>query len=306
MNISLIDFSINFVYHKCGMKILITGSSGNIGSKIAEIVTQRGICIGVDLLPGKFTTHLGSITNQKFMNEIIPRVDAIIHTAAYLTPHVGVKSDQEFRQVNVYGTEVLLNQAIRHNIKRFVFTSTTSVYGCTTRPKTEAIWVTETLSTNPEDIYDLTKLEAEQLCQQASRTGMNTIILRMSRCFPEPDHLQVFYRLYRGVSRRDVAEAHWLAATSTIPGSETFIISAASPFQQTHTRTLLIDPWKVINRIHPQASQLFDYMQWKKPSSIDRVYVIDKAKSILNYQPQENFWNFLQSKVGLMKEDRKQ
>jgi UDP-glucose 4-epimerase len=300
MSRSLIDFTINIVYHKGGMRILITGSSGNIGSKIAEIVTQRGICIGVDLVPGKFTTHLGSITDQKLMKEIIPGVDAIIHSAAYLTPHLGVKSEHEFRYVNVHGTEVLLNLAIRHNIKRFVFTSTTSVYGCTTRPKTEAIWVTEALSPNPEDIYDLTKLEAEQLCQQASRTGMNSIILRMSRCFPEPDHLLVFYRLYRGVSRRDVAEAHWLAATSSIPGSETFIISADSPFQQTETRMLFIDPWKVIDGLYAQASKLFDQMKWEKPASVDRVYVIEKAKRLLNYQPQDNFITFLQRKAGLI------
>ena len=280
------------------MKILITGSSGNIGSKIAETVSQHATCIGVDLVPGRFTTSLGSITNQRFMEEIVSGVDAIIHSAAYLTPHVGVIGDDEFWHVNVHGTEVLLDLAIRNNIGRFVFTSTTSVYGCTTRPKTEAVWVTEALAPNPEDIYDLTKLEAERLCQEASKAGINTIILRMSRCFPEPEALQVFYRLYRGVSAHDVADAHWLAVSSAISGTELFNISADPPFQQTETRALLNDPWKVIDRIYPEASRMFDQMIWEKPSSIDRVYVIDKAKRLLNYQPQDNFWAFLQSKAS--------
>lgn len=281
------------------MKILITGSSGKIGSKIAEKVAQQGPCVGVDLVPGRFTTHLGSITDKRFMNEILSGVDAIIHSAAYLTPHVGVISDDEFHHVNVYGTEVLLDLAIQHNIKRFVFTSTTSVYGCTTRPKTVAIWVTEALAPNPEDIYDLTKLEAERLCQEASNAGMTTVILRMSRCFPEPDHLQVFYRLYRGVSAQDVAEAHWLAVSSSFLGTDIFNISADSPFQQTDTRALMNDPWSVIDRIYPEARKLFDQMKWEKPSSIDRVYVIDKAKRLLNYHPQDNFWSFIQNKVSL-------
>jgi UDP-glucose 4-epimerase len=280
------------------MKILITGSSGNIGSKIAETVTQHATCIGVDLIPGRFTTHIGSITDKQFMAGIIPGLDAIIHSAAYLTPHVGVIGDDEFRRVNVYGTELLLDLAILAKVERFVFTSTTSVYGCTTRPKTEAIWVTETLAPYPEDIYDRTKLEAERLCQEASRSGLNTIILRMSRCFPEPEALQVFYRLYRGVSAHDVAEAHWLAVSRAVSGIELFNISADSPFQPTDTRALLNDPWHVIDRIYPQAGRLYDQLKWEKPSSIDRVYVIDKAKRLLNYQPRDNFWEFLQSKAS--------
>lgn len=232
------------------------------------------------------------------MAGIMTGVDAIIHSASYLTPHVGVKSDEEFQHVNVQGTEVLLDLAIRHNIKCFVFTSTTSVYGCTTRPKTEAIWVTEALAPNPEDIYDRTKLAAEQLCQQAAKTGMTTIILRMSRCFPEPEALQVFYRLYRGVSRRDTAEAHWLAVSGSIKGTETFNISAEPPFHQTETGELLNDPWSVIDRIYPEARRLYEKMKWEKPTSIDRVYAIDKAKRILDYQPQDNFWEFLQSKAN--------
>lgn len=279
------------------MKVLVTGSSGAIGSKIAATVSKHGICVGVDLVPGKFTTHLASITEKGIINKIVSGVEAIIHTAAYHAPHIGMVSDDKFRDVNVYGTEVLLDLAIRHNIKRFVFTSTTSVYGCSTRPKVEAVWVTEDLAPNPEDIYDLTKLEAEQRCQQASEAGVNTIILRMSRCFPEPDHLQVFYRLYRGVSVQDVAEAHWLAVSSTNSGTEIINVSADPPFEPSETRALLTDPWEVIERIYPGTSKLFDQMKWEKLSSIDRVYVVDKAKRVLNYQPKDNFWMYMQSKI---------
>lgn len=280
------------------MKVLVTGSSGHVGSKIAERVTEHGSCVGVDLVPGRFTTHLSNITNKAFMSEVISGVDAMIHAAAYHAPHVGVIAEDEFRYVNVHGTEVLLNLAIQKNIDRFVLTSTTSVYGCTTRPKTEAIWVTEALDPNPEDIYDLTKLEAEQLCQEASRSGIGTIILRMSRCFPEPDYLQVFYRLYRGVGIDDVADAHWLAVSSAMSGTDVFNISADSPFKPADTRTLLSDPWRIIDRIYPGVSQLFDRMRWERPASIDRVYVIDKAKRFLKYRPQDNFWRYLHSKTS--------
>lgn len=100
------------------MNILVTGSSGRIGSKIAETVNKHGVCIGVDLVPGKFTTLLGNILNKKFMDEVMAKVDAVIHAAAYLTPHVGVVSDEEFHRVNVVGTEVLLELAIRRKIEQ--------------------------------------------------------------------------------------------------------------------------------------------------------------------------------------------
>jgi hypothetical protein len=49
-------------------------------------------------------------------------------------------------------------------------------------------------------------------------------------------------------------------------------------------------------RKYPGASKIFDQMKWEKPPSIDRVYVIDKAKRALNYQPRDNFWTYLQSR----------
>lgn len=279
------------------MKILITGTSGRIAAKVAEFVTQHADCVGVDLLPGRFTTHLGSITDRTFLSGIVAAVDAIIHCAAYLTPQVGVKSDAEFRQVNVHGTGLLLDLAVQHHLQRFVFTSTTSVYGCSTRPKSEALWVTEDLPPNPEDIYDITKLAAEDLCRQAADTGLPTAILRMSRCFPEPDPLMAFYRLYRGVSREDVARAHWLAVTQAIPGCQVYNISADPPFQRSDTALLFKDPWCVIDRLFPEAGSLYERLGWEKPPSIDRVYVIEKAKRLLDYQPQDNFWQYLQDKA---------
>jgi len=69
------------------MNVLVTGSSGLIGSKIAETVSKHRTCLGVDLVPGKFTTHLASITDKRAMHRIVSGVDAIIHAAALLTPY---------------------------------------------------------------------------------------------------------------------------------------------------------------------------------------------------------------------------
>lgn len=276
------------------MRVLVTGSSGRIGTAVAKLVSQQANCIGVDIVPGPFTTHLANITDPQQMKQVFSGVEAVIHCAAFLTPHVGNVEDSQFRHVNVHGTKILLDLALRHSVKRFVLTSTTSVYGCTTRQKESAVWVTEQLEPNPEDIYDLTKLEAEALCSKAAESGLSTTILRMSRCFPEPPHLQVFYRLYRGVSSEDVAKANWLAVIQPHISGEIFNISADTPFIEEETAVLYTNPWTIIEQRFPGSIALYNKMGWDRPSQIDRVYVIEKAKKLLNFQPQNNYWDYLQ------------
>jgi nucleoside-diphosphate-sugar epimerase len=193
----------------------------------------------------------------------------------------------------VDGTKCLLDAAVNYNIGRFVMTSTTSVYGCTTRAKGEAIWVTEELAPNPEDVYDETKLEAEDLCREAARSGLSTAVLRVSRCFPEREDLLAFYRLYRGVDRRDVAEGHLVAASRVESGFELFNLSSVSPFKCGDCEKLWIDPWGVIDERLPSARDTFDRMGWRLRRRIDRVYVIEKMVRKLGFSPRYDFEAFV-------------
>lgn len=278
------------------MKICITGSSGRIGSAVAKQFKSNPelTVIGIDLHPGPHTTHVGDINDPVFLKSILIEVSAIVHCAAFHAPHVGTVSSEMFEKVNVGGTETLLNAAMQNNINRFVFTSTTSVYGSTTRPKNRAVWVTEDLAPYPEDIYDKTKLAAEELCAQAAESGINVITLRMSRCFPEPDPLMLFYRLYRGVSPEDVAEAHYLSVFSELKGYHVFNISSQPPFIEEDCETLFTDPWQLIDKKFPGARELYLRNGWEFLQPIDRVYVIDKARSLLGYAPKENFSELLE------------
>lgn len=280
------------------MRILITGSSGQIGAIVAERMTREAVVLGLDLKPGPWTKVVGDITNSKLVESLVRQVYVVVHTAGLHAPHVGYKSEEDFKRVNVEGTRILLDTALRVGVKRFVFTSTTSVYGCTSRTKDRAIWVTEELEPNPEDIYDITKIEAERLCREASDTNLSVVVLRMSRCFPEPDHLKAFYRLYRGVDSRDVAEGHWLAATLPVEGFEILNLSAETPFEIGDTELLWSDPWRVIERRAPEVREVFLRKGWEMPQRIDRVYVIEKAKKILGYQPQYNYSAVLDEMCG--------
>ena len=166
------------------MRILITGTSGRIGSAIASSLKKREDVVCLDNRAGSYTTSIVDIREKKKIFQCVKGMDAVIHCAAFLTPHLEACSNGEFWEVNVIGTENLLEACLKHNVKRFVFTSTTSVYGDAMIDPQNAVWVTEELLPQPRDVYDETKLAAEKLCQNASEQGISCISLRMSRCFP--------------------------------------------------------------------------------------------------------------------------
>jgi nucleoside-diphosphate-sugar epimerase len=271
------------------MRVLLTGSSGRIGTAIARFLQGKVETVGMDKRPGPFTDFLIDIRDRKSVFACVKQVDAVIHCAALLTPHVGFLSEDEFWQVNVQGTKNLLEACLQHNVKRFVFTSTTSVYGDAMLDPEKAVWVTEELPPKARDIYDVTKLSAEKLCLEASDRGLTSISLRMSRCFPEREDLMAIYRLYRGVHEEDVALAHELALFAPIQGYDVFNISSESPFKPAEVEQLKVNAADVIVRHFPWAREAFLQRGWALPQTIDRVYVIEKATKLLGYVPSHNF-----------------
>lgn len=271
------------------MRILLTGSSGRVGAAIATLLSADHEVFGLDPAQGPHTTHTGTVNDRGLVDELASRADAMVHTASLHAPHVGRATDQAFVQTNVQGTEVLLDACLRHGVQRFVYTSTTSLYGHALVPVDRAVWVTEDLVPRPRDIYDTTKIAAEETCRAASSAAMTCVSLRIARCFPEPAERVAIYRLYRGVDLRDVAEAHRLALTVDLPAFGVFNVAAASPFEVSDAEALLRDAAAVIQQRVPWAAAAFERRGWRLPRSIDRVYAIDKAQSTLGYRPRYNF-----------------
>jgi nucleoside-diphosphate-sugar epimerase len=267
------------------MKILITGSSGHIGSAVAARLAQEASVTGLDRRPGPCTTHVGDIEDERLVGTLLPGIDAVVHTAALHVPDLGRATPEQFQRVNVEATRRLLDAALAARVTRFVLLSTTSVYGCSSRTGPPATWVDESLTPRPEDEYDRTKLAAEALTHDAAHGRLSTVVLRLARCFPEPDHLVAFYRMYRGVDRRDVADAHALALRAQVRGSTTVNIAGPSPFAPEDAEALWDDPWSVIDRRVPGARAGFERRGWPLPARIDRVYAIEKATQVLGYRP---------------------
>ncbi len=153
-----------------------------------------------------------------------------------------------------------------------------------------AVWVDEELMIKPRDIYDITKQTAEQLCKDFFYSeGLQTSVYRVGRFLPEADNLKLNHRLYRGLDERDGAEGLRLALEKTFPEFEIFNITSSSPFKKDELVQLKQNPAEVIKKHYPHAEAIYKAKGWEFPKSIDRVYVSEKAKRYLGYEPKFTF-----------------
>lgn len=265
------------------MRVLVTGAGGLIGSGVASRLAPDHDVIGLDLNPAPHVAIVGDCFDVAQWRTRAGTVDAIVHVAALHVPHIGQRSDEDFYRTNVEATSRLLDFAVDAGASHFVLTSTTSLYGHALDPIDKAVWVDERLEPQPRDIYDETKLEAEQLVASAGNS-ITVTSLRMSRCFPEPADAMAWYRLYRGVDRRDVAEAHALAL-SRKGQPATYLISSATPFRQEDTGELFDNAPVAIQRRCPDLIERMTLQGWQPPNSIGRVYDCSLASAELGYAP---------------------
>jgi UDP-glucose 4-epimerase len=288
------------------MKILITGSSGHLGEALVRTLRERQAdVVGLDRLPSPFTRHVGTITDREFVRRCVAGVDAVVHAATLHKPHVATHTRQEFVDTNVTGTLNLLEEAVSGRVSSFVFTSTTSTFGRALVPPagSPAVWVTEDLPHVPRNIYGVTKTAAEDLCELFHRRHrLACLVLRTSRFFPEVDddprvreayddeNVKANEFLYRRVDLEDVVDAHLLALEKARAiGFGRYIVSATTPFQADDLAELRVCAPKVVERRVPEYLEEYARRDWKMFPVIERVYVNERARRELGWQPRHGF-----------------
>lgn len=265
--------------------------------------------IGLDLKESPFTQRVGSIVDRGFVRSCMRGAEAVIHTATLHKPHVVTHSRQDFIDTNVTGTLNLLEEAVSAGARAFVFTSTTSVFGRALTPSSgdPAAWITEEVVPLPKNIYGITKLAAESLCELVHRTHkLPCLILRTSRFFPEADdrkdtreryeddNAKVNEFLYRRADIEDVVSAHVLAlqrAPSIRFGR--YIVSATTPFTREDLLELHRHAPATVRRRAPGYEAIYAARGWTMFPTIDRVYVNEQARVDLGWQPRYDFASLL-------------
>lgn len=277
------------------MNVLVTGSSGKLGMAIMNKLRSVNIrTIGADLICSPTTDIILDIRNKHEVEKACRNIDAVIHTAAIHGKHYDLKYPrEEFIETNISGTLNLLNSSVKQGSIKFLYISTTSIYGSAMVDPDQTVWVDEHLQEQPRDIYDITKQTAEQLCKDFFYLeGLQTSVYRVGRFLPEEPNLQANHRLYRGLDERDGAEALYLALQHQFESFEIFNIASSSPFQKHDLKALKNNPIEVILKLYPEAEAIYRANNWSFPKSIDRLYVTEKAKRQLGYSPEYNF-NYL-------------
>jgi len=288
------------------MTSLVTGSSGHLGEALMRTLHDSGEpALGVDIIPSPWTDQVGSVADGPLIRELMKGVQTVFHTATLHKPHVATHDKREFVTTNITGTLTLLEAAIQANVRRFIFTSTTSVFGQALRPAqgTSAAWITEDVVPIPRNIYGVTKTAAEDLCfLQHSQHGLACVVLRTARFFPEEDddrarrerfadeNLKANEYLYRRVDLQDVVDAHLCARDRACElGFGRYIISASSPFRREDLPMLNRDAPRVVASRCPAYEQIYRQRGYRMLDHIDRVYVNQAARQDLGWDPA---WDF--------------
>lgn len=160
-------------------KVIVTGGAGFIGSNLVDKLIDIGIEVIVldNLSTGKkeninpkaeFIKCDISEVNPMFLN-----VDTIFHLAAKTAVQESIENPKIYNETNLKGTINMLEMARRCNIKRFIFSSSSSIYGDTEIPTKEIN------KKQPMSTYALTKLVGEEYCKLYSKLyDIDTVSLR--------------------------------------------------------------------------------------------------------------------------------
>jgi UDP-glucose 4-epimerase len=288
------------------VKVLVTGSSGHLGEALVRTLRdQVREVIGIDIVPSEFTDEAGSIVDRDFVKRCMADVEIVLHAATLHKPHVATHSRQSFVDTNITGTLNLLEEATLAGVRSFIYTSTTSAFGSalTPPPGSPAAWITEDVTPVPRNIYGVTKKAAEDLCELFHRKQkLACFILRTSRFFPEEDdnekmrnayddgNMKANEFLYRRVDIEDVVSAHLLAMEKAPAiGFGRYIVSATTPFTPDDLAELRANAPLALKRKVPEYKAEYARRGWRMFPSIDRVYVNERAREELGWQPRYDF-----------------
>src|SRR5262245_39124558 len=286
--------------------ILVTGSAGHLGEGLVRVLRSAGRTVrGIDRVASAFTDAVGTIADRAFVERAMDSITHVIHAATLHKPHVATHSRQEFVDTNITGTLNLLEEAVRGCVVAFLFTSTTSTFGAALEPPAgaPAAWIDERVRPIPKNIYGVTKVAAEDLCELAHRNqGLACLVLRTSRFFPEPDddpqaratyadtNLKLNELLYRRLDVEDCVDAHLCALEHAQRlGFGRFIITATTPFCRDDAAELRRDAHGVVSRYVPEWREVYDRFDWRMPESISRIYDNALAREQLGWRPQHDY-----------------
>ena len=163
-------------------RVLVTGSSGFVGNRLAEILFENGVDVsGFSRRPytSSYPVALGSdLCDKESLDSALKKIDVVVHAAAraHVMNDKSCSPIAEYRKVNVDGSIAVAKAAIEAGAKRFIYISSIKVNGEATATGSAFSNLSDP---QPEDEYGISKHEAElALKELVSGSDMDLVIIR--------------------------------------------------------------------------------------------------------------------------------
>lgn len=304
------------------MRVAVTGGTGYTGSRLIERLRTRGhevTALARSTAPRPVADPAvkwveGDLSGREALARLVEGAEAVAHVAAVY--RTAGHPDAYYRDVNVGGTERVLEAAARAGVGRFVHTSTVGVHGSVRSPPAD-----ESAPFEPGDVYQETKAEAETLALRFHRErGLPVVVVRPGAIYGpgETRLLKLFRAIARGryavvgsgrphyhlVYIEDLLDGYELALTHPGAPGEAFIVAGPQSISQTelartvagHTGGRVLPFHVPVAPIHlagdlceaicvpfeiepPLHRRRVDF--WTK----NRSFSIEKARRVLGYAP---------------------
>lgn len=183
------------------MKVLITGASGFIGSRLAQRLSKDFEVFALvrskpklQDFPKNVKLIYGDITDGPSVMKALKNQDLVFNLAAGLPYHK--LTDSGYFDVNVKGAENIFKAALDNKVKRLVHISTVGIYG----PTLSSV-VNEKSPLNLRDTYSITKAEAEILCRKFIKQGLPATIIRPTIGYGPGDKRPGFLNLFKLINK---------------------------------------------------------------------------------------------------------
>ncbi|MGI9642582.1 MAG: NAD-dependent epimerase/dehydratase family protein [Acidimicrobiia bacterium] len=271
-------------------RVAVTGGSGKAGSAVVRGLGSHGVeVVNLDVAASTDpddATLVVDLTDLGQTVEALSGFDAIVHFAAIPAPDV--VTDGEAFRINTMSTYNVFSAAVRHQVERVVWASSETLIGLPfEREQPRYAPIDEDHPRLPEFHYALSKLVGEEIAAQFSRwSGIAFTALRISNIMTEADYERFpswwgdptvrAWNLWGYVDARDVALAVRCALSSPIQGAEAFLVAASDTCMTQTSSDLLAAVYPSVPTSRPISGH-------------ETLLAIDKAQSLLGYQPQHSW-----------------
>lgn len=194
------------------MKTLITGGNGFVGSALAGKLVERGDEVRVTVRQGSSTRNIdglpvekvfADIRDERAIHKALQGCQRLYHTAGLYK--VWLRDERELHEVNVLGTRIVMEEALRQGVEKVVLTSSVAALGITKN----GIPADEQVRFNLWDTrlpYEVSKYESEEAARAMLRQGLPLVVVRPSLVLGERD----FYPTPSGKLVLDVLHGRYL------------------------------------------------------------------------------------------------